>query len=236
MDYLSLAWDGLEIKTDGATPGLFKGYGSTFGNVDLGGDMVMEGAFDKMVEMYAKSDGMPHMFFSHDSREPIGDWTKMEVDKRGLKLEGQLWLGAGIPKAEQAYRMLKSKTGKGLSIGYSHLTPPTTKAGKNGKMVRELNSLMVSEVSPTANPMNTKAGIISVKDLSSVLEGKTILSVRDAEDLLRDVGGFSRDGAKQFISLFTKGYDEQREAALRKAESDKSLMDVINHFKKVIAP
>lgn len=235
MDTLICPFADFEIKTDGDTPGKFKGYGSTFGNVDLGGDVVVPGAFDKMLEIHGKAGTMPHMFFSHDSREPIGDWLAMDVDKKGLKLEGQLWLGAGIPKAEQAYRMLKSKTGKGLSIGYSHLSAPNYVNGKGGSKIRELTSLMVGEVSPTANPMNTKAGIVSVKDLSSLLDGKSSLSVRDAEDLLRDAGGFSREGAKQFIALLTKGYDEQRDAAL-KATGKAGLLDAINQFKKALQP
>src|SRR5687767_10322386 len=103
MDTLICPFEEFDIKTDGATPGLFKGYGSTFGNVDLGDDVVMDGAFDKYLKGVKETGVMPHMFFSHDSREPIGDWKSMEVDKRGLKMEGQLWIGRGIPKAEQAY-------------------------------------------------------------------------------------------------------------------------------------
>jgi len=232
MEYIRCDFAELEIKTT-ETPGQFKGYGSTFGNVDLGGDVVMPGAFDKMIEAHTKAGTMPHMFFSHDSREPIGDWLSMDVDKKGLKLEGQLWLGAGIPKAEQAYRMLQSKTGKGLSIGYSNLVAPNFTTDKKGNRIRELVSLQVSEVSPTASPMNQKAGIISVKDLSPLLEGKELLSIRDAEDFLREVGNFSREGAKQFLALLAKGIDEQRDAA-RKSLASNDLLDAINNFKKAI--
>ncbi len=225
----------LEIKGEGTdTPGWFKGYGSTFGNVDLGDDVVMPGAFDKYLKGVADNGVMPHMFFSHDSREPVGDWLKMEVDKKGLKMEGQLWVGKGIPKAEQAYNMLKSKTGKGLSIGYSNTAPPTWRDGKGSRRIRELNELALGEVSPTAFPMNPKAGINSVKSALSALEGKDVLSIREAEDLLRDAGGFSREGAKQFLSLVTKGITALRDAEELKAKGDADLLTTINLLKKAI--
>jgi HK97 family phage prohead protease len=226
----------MDKKSDGTeAPGWFKGYGSTFGNVDLGDDVVMPGAFDKYLKSATESGVMPHMFFSHNSNEPIGEWLKMEVDKKGLKMEGQLWVGKGIPKAEQAYHMLRSKTGKGLSIGYSNTTPPTWRDGKGGRRIRELNELALGEVSPTAFPMNPKAGISSVKSLLSALEGKDSLSIREAEDLLRDAGGFSREGAKQFLSLVTKGISALRDAEELKAKGGADLLTSIHLLKKAIS-
>lgn len=219
MDRIFLPFAELELKTDNARPGFFVGYGATFGNKDQGNDIILPGAFDTTAEEHAKAETMPAMYYEHNSQEPIGDWLSMSVDKKGLKMEGQLWIKEGIPRADQAYKMLQSKTGKGLSIGFSHITPPIYDDKAN---VRKLTSLRVAEVSPTGRPMNKKAGIISVK---SLLEEKKILTVRDAEDWLRDAVGLSATEAKTFIAAVKSGVCAERDAS---AERQKNLDDAMN--------
>lgn len=191
-------YDQLEIKTDDKKPGWFKGYGATFSK-DLGNDIIMPTAFDDMLKTYEKSGLMPAMYYSHNTNEPIGDWLSMDVDSKGLKMEGQLWVGKNVTKADQAHMMLQSKTGKGLSIGFSHTVAPTY---DDKKGVRYLNGVHVDEVSPTSRPMNPKAGITAVKSLLTACPD--MLSVRQAEDALRDVAGWSSDEAKEFIAKLVK--------------------------------
>lgn len=217
MDYLGGV---LEIKSsDVSDSGLFKGYGSTFGNVDLGGDVCVEGCFDRTMKELKGRDEMPAMFASHDSREPIGEWTHMETNKKGLYLEGKLWLGKGIPKAEQHYLQMKSKGPKGLSIGY--MTQKSTPGKKPG--VRELHDVDLLEVSPTPFPMNPKARVTGVK---SALAGLTTITVRDAERILRDAG--LDDGeAKHLLSCLKAGIDAEREAEREVIEAMKNLNTTI---------
>lgn len=185
--------------------GVFSGYASTFGNVDDGDDICDPKCFDRTVAEHKSAGTMPAMFFSHDMKEPVGEWTEMSIDKKGLYVEGDLWIGKGIPKAEQTYMMLKSKTQKGLSIGYQ------TKDSKRNasKGTRTLLDLELKEISPTPFPMNTRAKITGIKTL---LLGKSIITIREAEDILRDAG-FTATDTKHFISCLKSGIHAERDAS-----------------------
>ncbi len=185
--------------------GQFEGYASTFGNVDSGRDVVVAGAFKETLAEHEKAGTMPGMFYSHDIREPVGDWLEMREDSKGLKAVGQLWVDRGIPKVEQTYMMLKGKSQKGLSIGYG-------KRGQDGfqyddkKQVRYLKNVDLFETSPTPFPMNGKATIRAVKAANSQDEGfrlrkadGSIVSKRELEEALRDAG-LSDKEAKAFIA------------------------------------
>nr|NIS40236.1 HK97 family phage prohead protease [Desulfuromonadales bacterium] len=52
----------------------FEGYGSTFGNVDLGDDIVVRGAFKRTLAEHRKAGTMPLMFWMHDPRQVPGVW------------------------------------------------------------------------------------------------------------------------------------------------------------------
>lgn len=170
-----------ELKSLDEATGEFEGYGSTFGNVDLGGDIVAKGAFSETISDHAKAGTMPAMLFSHDDQEPIGDWIEMSEDKRGLRMKGRLWVGKGIPKAEQAYMMLKGRSAKGLSIGYV----TTDATPRDAKGIRTLKAVQLHEVSPTPFPMNPKATVSSVKTANRLPDNFT---KRDLENCLRDAG------------------------------------------------
>ncbi len=207
MEKLYIPFAEIELKTDNTRPGYFVGYGATFGNKDLGNDIILPGAFDQTIKEHEAEGTVPSMFYEHNSQEPIGDWLSMGVDKKGLKMEGQLWVGSNIGRADQAYKMLQSKTGRGLSIGFSHITPPIY---DDKKGTRQLTSLRVHETSPTNRPMNQKAKILSVK---SLLEEKKIITVREAEDWLRDEVGLSATEAKTFIAAVKSGAMAERDAS-----------------------
>ena len=182
----------LEFKLDdGGQIGTIKGYGSTFGNVDLGKDRCMKGCF-----MDSLKSGMPAMFWQHDPGEPIGEWSDVSEDAKGLKVTGNLWLGKGIPKAEQAYMMLKANGPKGLSIGYR--TRNASYDEKTG--VRSLLQVDLKEISVVSFPMNEKAKVTSIK--SHIADG-LVPTIRDLEEILRDAGL----SAKATTLILTKGYD-----------------------------
>ncbi len=198
--YLLAQMDGFKFLDE--KTGTFEGYGSTFGNVDDGRDIVEKGAFADTLKEHADNGTMPAMFFSHDSREPIGDWKSMAEDKRGLFCTGELWIGKGIPKAEQAYCMLKGNSRKGLSIGYGIALNGASYDSK--KQVRHLSKLDLWETSPTPFPMNRKAVLTAIKSADDAgtnfrnADG-TLLSIRDFEKALRD-GGLSETEAKKLLA------------------------------------
>lgn len=179
--------------------GEFEGYGSTFGNTDLGGDAVQKGAFTKTLADHAKADSVPGCYWMHDPGEPIGEWKEVHEDARGLKMRGQLWLDQDIERARQAYAMLKSRGPKGLSIGYitrKASYPSEDATPKKGAPRRVLEEVDLLEVSVVAFPMNPKALTTGVK---SLITGEHLASIREAEDFLRDAG-VSKSQARAFIA------------------------------------
>jgi HK97 family phage prohead protease len=139
-----------ELKSVGDA-GTFIGLASTYGNVDLGGDMVMAGAFTKTL---AEKRGQVPLLLGHNTNAPIGLATITD-SLQGLIVKGELVLEAD--GAASAYALLKKGVIKGLSTGYD-----TVKSVMDNG-VRKLSELKLWEISLTAFPMNQSAQILSVK-------------------------------------------------------------------------
>ncbi|MGH9503827.1 MAG: HK97 family phage prohead protease [Terriglobales bacterium] len=140
----------LEIKSLDAE-GKFTGLASVYGNVDLGGDVVQPGAFQKTI---ADRGGEVPLLFAHDMRQPIG-LAKLQDTARGLAVDGQLVLD--VPKAKEAYSLLKARVLRGLSIGYDAVKSDIVGG------VRHLKELKLFEVSIVVVPMNEMATVTAVK-------------------------------------------------------------------------
>jgi uncharacterized protein len=139
-----------EIKSVG-DEGTFSGLASTYGNVDLGGDMIMPGAFTKTL---AEKGGQVPLLMGHNNNSPIGLATLTD-SPRGLVVRGELVLEAD--GAKSAYALLKKGVIRGLSFGYD-----AVKAIRAGG-VRQLSELKLWEISLTAFPMNPEAMVTAVK-------------------------------------------------------------------------
>ena len=92
----------LEIKS--LTKGEFDGHGSIFGNEDLGGDIVLPGAFSRSLNQHRKNNSMPQMFWMHDPGRVPGKWVDMSEDDDGLKVKGIL---ADTPLGNEIHTLLK---------------------------------------------------------------------------------------------------------------------------------
>ena len=64
------------------------GYACLFGVVDLGRDMVLPGAFRESLARRGPSG--VRLLYQHDPAEPIGVWTELAEDARGLYVRGRL--------------------------------------------------------------------------------------------------------------------------------------------------
>jgi len=73
--------------------GDFVGMASTFGNIDLQGDIVAPGAFVRSLANHKSKKTSPAMLWHHRSDEPIGVWTSLKESSEGLEVTGQLSLG-----------------------------------------------------------------------------------------------------------------------------------------------
>lgn len=168
-----------EIKTeDVQEDGIFRGYGSTFGGKpDSYGDIVVQGAFSETLTKGGWDGKGVKMLWQHDSRQPIGVWTHLEENRKGLQVEGKLT--RGVQKADEAYLLMKDGALSGLSIGFN------TKEYKidKKKNIRYLEKVDLMEISPVTFGANTRAQITNVK--SAVKEAKNI---RELEGALRDAG------------------------------------------------
>lgn len=204
----------IEIKShDGK--GQFVAYGSTFGNEDLGGDVVVKGAFTKSLKDNP-ADSV-YMFYNHDTKEIIGEYTSIEEDEKGLKIEGNLFID-DIKRAQETYFLMKKGLIKKFSIGYSVVK----KSFEGGK--RMLEELKLVEVSPVTFPMNPEASLVAVKTASEFTK-------RDLEKKLRDVG-YSQKQAKAFIAEGWKGIHCDGEQLAKKEEvsNDWELIEKLNNI------
>ncbi len=101
---------GLDLKGLSET-GAFAGYASVFGAVDLGKDVITPGAFEKSLKL--RGAGGVRMLFQHDPSTPIGRWTEIREDERGLYVEGKL--AKGVAKADEVLNLMRSRALDGLS-------------------------------------------------------------------------------------------------------------------------
>ena len=164
--------------------GVFSGYASIFGNKDSYGDVVMPGAFAKSLADHRRKGSRPKMFWQHDPHNPIGSWTDIAEDGKGLWVEGRL--NMGVQKAQEAYALLKAGDIDGMSIGYHTVSAePDEKAG-----VLRLKELKLVEVSIVSMGANECALVDAVKQI----RGDNLPSLPEFENFLREAG-FSKTEA-----------------------------------------
>lgn len=193
----------LEIKSV-TEEGVFSGYGSVYGMVDDGCDIVAAGAFTDSLKDWKSKGRMPALLWQHDPGQPIGVYTKITEDDHGLFVEGQLALKT--QRGLEAYELMKMKAISGLSIGF--MCRDDSFDQKTG--VRTIKQADLWEVSLVTFPMNDEARVDSVKSLDSIIDFKS------AEAFLRDAGGFSRSEATAIVarlkSLIQREADSEAEA------------------------
>lgn len=204
----------------------FSGYASTFGNEDLVGDIVVKGAFLKSI----KKNPNPPVLFQHSSHSPLGIFTSMKEDDHGLFVEAKL------PKSdsfvmERVIPQLKIKSIGKMSIGY--IVRDSEWKGDT-RILKEVDLIEISLVTFPANPeanitdMKTFEALEEKEQLEFIAELKEyyaekggcplnkieksqideVKSVRDAEDLLKNVG-FSQTASKAMISVIRNHADEE---------------------------
>lgn len=182
----------LEVKSLSSMQ--FEGHGAVFGNVDLGGDVILPGAFKRTLAQHKANGTLPSMFWMHDMSRIPGKWLDVTEDERGLPVKGEL---APTELGKEIHTLLKMDAVSGLSIGY---IPTDVEYSSDG--VRLLKEVELLEVSIVSIPMNPKAHIAHVKSRLSargeyVPDDKELAELkRDAERYLRS-RGFSRAMAMQ---------------------------------------
>lgn len=190
-----------QVKATGED-GTVEGYGSVFNVRDSYQDVVMAGAFDASIKAHKAAGTMPAMLWQHDAAEPIGVWTDMREDENGLYVKGRL--ARETTRGREAYELLKMGALNGLSIGFVATDTEWSQGGE----LREVRAVDLWEVSLVTFPANGAARVTSVRAADI---GK-ITSIRQAEKVLRDAAGFSRDAASAFVAQVKRMATDERDA------------------------
>lgn len=200
-----------------ADEGRFVGLASTY-TEDLGGDVVVPGAFRDTLVQHAKTGVPIVMLRDHDQTQPVGVWETITETARGLEVVGRLTLA--VEKARETLALLKDGALTGLSIGFQ--TRDASRDPATG--VRRLERVDLHEISLVALPMNPLARVVSVK-------ADDVRTQRDFERFLRDAG-WSRDRAKALSKGFAPAQggrrDADRQAAAQLAEFVRTRAEAIS--------
>jgi Escherichia/Staphylococcus phage prohead protease len=196
-----------EVKKLDKDTGKFSGYGSVFGTKDSYGDVVEPGAFAASLKAWRGKGQMPALLWQHQMGEPIGKWTEMAEDDRGLYVEGQLALKT--TRGAEAHELLKMDALRGLSIGYA--IPKDGGAWDPQAKVFRLKQVDLWEVSLVTFPANEDAQVEAVKS--------AIASPREFERFLRDAG-LSRRQAQALMADGFKGLADGAELDLELAGAE----------------
>ena len=180
--------------------GSFTGYASLFGAPDLGRDIVERGAFAKSLR--ARGASGVRMLFQHDPAQPIGVWTELREDERGLFVRGRLQ--TEVARGREILALMKGGALDGLSIGFRAVR--ARKEAATG--FRRILEADLWEISVVTFPMLPGARIRQMKS-----GAQNLPSIREFERWLTQDAGLSRAQAKLVIA---KGFAElkrERDAA-----------------------
>jgi len=171
---------------------VISGFASVFGNVDLGNDVVMPGAFTESLQKH----GLPLMLWQHKMDEaPLGVVTEARENSRGL------WFKAELPKDDDLVRgrvvpQLRRRGLKGVSIGYKAIESERRKSDG----ARLLKKVRLWEISLVTAPMNPEANVETVKAAVDPT-GEFAAALREFADVARaiDPAASLRQALREFV-------------------------------------
>lgn len=197
--------------------GTFEGYGSVFNVRDSNNDVILPPAFDETLAAARRAGALPKMLLNHgmgsfgmgmsaEDMIPIGKWSKMSSDSHGLAVKGRL-INLDTEVGRRIYGAMKEGELSGLSIGY--IARDFIWGAAENDPRRTIKQLDLFEVSPVTFPGNVQAGVTDIKSAAT-----KIATIREFEDFLRDVGGFSHAAAKRIAQSGFKSTDPRDEDGL----------------------
>lgn len=194
----------LDLKATGDS-GIVEGYGSVFGVKDSYDDVILPGAFAASLASHRAANTMPAMLWQHDPSEPIGIWSEMVEDERGLRVKGQFALET--VRGREAFSLLKLGALNGLSIGFV----ATAKSYNDRNGTRMISAIDLWGVSLVTFPANGSARVDGIKSADGI---SALEKPSDAERWLREAApDMSKSVATAFVSRLMRMGEERREAA-----------------------
>lgn len=187
-----------DVEPDGS----FSGYASLFGRVDLGRDIVERGAFSR--SLAERGAAGVRMLFQHDPNQPIGAWTEIREDGRGLFVRGRLT--PGVAKSREVLELMRGGALDGLSIGFR-----TVRARSEPSGVRRILEADLWEISVVTFPMLPGARVESIKGGGA----RSLPTTREFERWLTRDAGLTRSDAQAVIARGFASLKRERDAARR---------------------
>lgn len=143
----------LEVRAAGE--GVLTGYASVFGGPpDSYGDIIAPGAFRRSLDEHKAEGSLPAMLWAHKTDEPIGRWTELREDDKGLFARGAFNLKT--QRGQDAFEHVKAGDVTGLSIGFL-LDPEAVKRNPDGS--KTITEAFLAEISVVTMPANRRARI-----------------------------------------------------------------------------
>lgn len=203
----------MELKAEG-DDWLVDGYVSTFGNTDLGGDVVMPGAFKESL----RSGPKVRFLLAHDQALVLGVPKKLREDTKGLFGSFKI---SKTKLGEDTHQLLMDGAIDSFSIGYS------ADAWKivDGN-IRQLDKLTLYEASLVAVPMNPDATVTRVKAFSTLAEQIRSHS-EGLKQILDEIRGLSD---KRPLN------EQKRQELMELLETFSGLDDVRSMLQSVLSP
>ncbi|MTD98783.1 phage major capsid protein [Paracoccus sp. YIM 132242] len=131
-----------------AETGEITGLAWPFGTVDLVGDSITPGAFDRPASL--------PMLAEHDSGQTIGVWSEITETDEGLTVKGKLLIH-DVPRAREVADLIRQGEIGGLSIGF------VTQSAQRHQKGRNITALSLREISVVKTPCNPGAAVRTLK-------------------------------------------------------------------------
>ena len=201
VKFTALDLKGVEVD------GSFAGYASLFHREDLAGDVVMPGAFTDSLR--TRGIAGIKLLFQHDANQPIGVWTLLREDGRGLYAEGRLM--PEVAKAREVHALMRAGALDGLSIGFR------TVKGRRDRAtgLRRLEKIDLWEISVVTFPLLPEARVQAIK--VSPFAG-ALPTEREFERWLTRDAGLKRSEARALMGAGFKGLKALRDAGRHETE------------------
>ena len=173
------------------------GYLSAFGNVDSDNDIIVKGAFSKSI-----NERFNDIFYlqQHDWTRPLGKFTKLEEDEKGLYFEGEI---INTSFGEDQLKLYEAGIVKEHSIGF--ITIKSEKGSNNARIIKEVKLYEGSAVTLGANSntpfLGFKSSVNEAKDLY-----KKILKAHKDGSFTDETHGLFEIALKQFEAQIIEEY------------------------------
>ena len=185
-----------------AEDGVFEGYASLFNREDMGGDIVLPGAFRD--SLARRGPAGIKLLFQHNPSEPIGIWQSLREDARGLQVRGRLMLD--IARGREIFSLMRAGAIDGLSIGFRAVKSRRDRATG----VRRLEKVDLWEISVVTFPMLPEARVAVVKQRPPA---GTPPTSSEFERWLTHDAGLTRSQARAVMRHGLKGLARTHDAA-----------------------